>query len=79
MPASLRGHRRTRLDLYSIYDGVDLRGTVGEVGPGKVSDEDRRRTSLLLDSDVKGEIRHIKVARNGLADHGFSLIELPHM
>ena len=32
--------------LYSIYEGVDLRGTVGKVAPGKVDDVDRRRHRL---------------------------------
>ena len=46
---------------------------------GGIRTRNANGASLLLDPDVKGEIRHIKVARNCLADHGFSLIELPHM
>jgi hypothetical protein len=35
--------------------------------------------SLLLDPDIEAAIRYLKIDRNCLADHGFSLIEAPYM
>jgi hypothetical protein len=54
-------------------------GVPNSYARGRIRTWNANGTLLLLDPDVKGEIRHIKVARNCLADHGFSLIELPHM